>query len=80
MSRLLDDICDSGKLGMPWWVTKTELWRKHTAGILGILCEGKPEVFRIDSVAEDYFSGSDQEYWPDEGFPFARAALAAGVV
>jgi hypothetical protein len=26
-------------------------------------CRDQPEVFRIDSVAEDYFSGSDQEYW-----------------
>ena len=61
--RLIDDIRDSGKLGMPHWVTKVELWEKHTAVILEILCTEKPRVFRIDGVADDYFTVSDQEYW-----------------
>jgi hypothetical protein len=63
MSRLLDDIRESGKLAAPHWVTEIELWEKHTAVILEILCTEKPEVFGIDGVSEEYFSGSDQEYW-----------------
>jgi hypothetical protein len=72
MPRLIDDIRNAGRLGMPWYVAEEHIdaWRRHTHRVLGVLQDPTIPVICIDNVAEYLYAGTDQEEWRlDRDFP-----------
>jgi len=72
MPRLIDDIRNAGRLGMPWYVADDQIanWKQHTNRVLGILQDPTIPVICIDNVAEYLYAGTDQEEWNlDRDFP-----------
>ena len=64
MARLIDDIRASGKLAMSWCVAPPKMlrWKIYTEQLWRILRSDMP-VIKIDSVADYYFTDTDQEHW-----------------